>query len=248
MRTQQGTTKHYQIGREGKKWLVVGAAASPETFSGLPALLAHYQKDASGMPQPLGNPALREQSSGSGPSTNEGTYASIAPDATPSFSGAVHSVSVPTPLGLSFKGDDGGIFVVTKVKPESNSAASGKVKVGYHIVSVNGTAVQGKQREDVTALIKASQGTCKLQLRNILAVANPPKVRKKSKAPAAKTTKPAAPAEAEAPPAVPPRSAAPAVKKKKNENHCQGFDSIAARVVVHEGRRIWIVCGYQDQS
>lgn len=194
---------------------MVGAAASPETFSGLPALLAHYQKDASGMPQPLGNPALREQSSGSGPSTNEGTYASIAPDATPSFSGAVHSVSVPTPLGLSFKGDDGGIFVVTKVKPESNSAASGKVKVGYHIVSVNGTAVQGKQREDVTALIKASQGTCKLQLRNILAVANPPKVRQKSKAPAAKTTKPAAPAEAEAPPAVPPRSAAPAVKKKK---------------------------------
>jgi len=199
MRTPEGKSKHYQIGRQGEKWVLVGAGENPETFPDLATLLKHYQKGTSAMPQALVKPAPREQSAGLGLNTNEGDYVDLSPDM-PAVSGVVHSVTISTPLGLSFRGDDGGIFVVTKIKPGSNSATSTKVKVGYHIVSVNGTAVQNKPKEDVTALIKASQGKCTLELRDVLAVGPTPKAPKRA-APA--------PTKAEQPPAVPPRSAAP---------------------------------------
>lgn len=74
-------------------------------------------------------------------------------------------VSVPTPLGLSFKRTDDATFVVTKVKVGSNAEATGQVNEGATIVSVNGTALKGLEKADVVTLIKASGGAVVLELR-----------------------------------------------------------------------------------
>jgi len=76
-------------------------------------------------------------------------------------------VAIATPLGLSFKKMENGKFVVTKVKPESNSAATGQIAEGMQIVSVNGTALKGLEKADVATLIKASGAECVLELRSL---------------------------------------------------------------------------------
>ena len=70
-------------------------------------------------------------------------------------------VQIPIPLGMGFK-EEGGIFLITKVKEGGNAEASGKVKVGMEIVSVNAKAVKGMDKTQVAATIKASNEVCEV--------------------------------------------------------------------------------------
>jgi len=67
-------------------------------------------------------------------------------------------MTIPSPLGLGFRQDEKGSpkFLVTKLKPGGNAEATGKIKVGYFIVSVNGVPVAGQDRTSLTDVIKAA--------------------------------------------------------------------------------------------
>jgi len=73
-------------------------------------------------------------------------------------------ISIPTPLGISFKKGKDGSVVVSKVKPESNAEKEGSIEVGVVILSVNGKSVAGLAKESVSALIKASEEVCVLKV------------------------------------------------------------------------------------
>jgi hypothetical protein len=74
-------------------------------------------------------------------------------------------VSIPSPLGMSFGDNGNGAFVVTKLKEGGNAMTGGKVRVGFEITTVNGTAVSGLTKADVATLIKASAGDCAVEFR-----------------------------------------------------------------------------------
>jgi hypothetical protein len=71
-------------------------------------------------------------------------------------------LSIPSPLGMSFKQDEKG-YVVTKVKEGGNAEASGKVKADFRIIEVEGVSVAGIDKAAVTDMIKsasAANGSC----------------------------------------------------------------------------------------
>jgi len=70
-------------------------------------------------------------------------------------------VKIPIPLGMGFK-EEGGKFVVTKVKEGGNAEASGKVKINMEIVLVNGKETKGMDKTGVAAVIKASNEICEI--------------------------------------------------------------------------------------
>ena len=74
---------------------------------------------------------------------------------------ATSVVSIPSPLGLTFRGED---KVITKLMPGGNAEATGKVSQGMKIVSVNNNPVEGLAKKEVAALIKTSPGDCVLEL------------------------------------------------------------------------------------
>lgn len=78
---------------------------------------------------------------------------------------AVFELSVPLPLGLSYKKDEGGIYRITKLKPDGNAAATGRVIPGLEILSVNGTLAAGLERDEMGALIRGSNLHCVMELR-----------------------------------------------------------------------------------
>lgn len=75
------------------------------------------------------------------------------------------SVAITSPMGLTFKDNEAGVFVITKVKEGGNAAATKKVSVGTEIFSVNGTPTAGMAKADVTAMIKASTGPCMFEFK-----------------------------------------------------------------------------------
>ena len=87
-------------------------------------------------------------------------------------------VTVPSPLGMSFKQDEKG-YVVTKVKPEGNAEASGVIKVDFRILEVEGASIDGLDKPTVTNMIKeasAAKSSCTLKFKDPAA-----KKRKKKK-------------------------------------------------------------------
>ena len=79
------------------------------------------------------------------------------------------TVQVNMPMGMSFDGDAGVGCYVTKFKPGSNAAATGKIVVGLRFVKVNGQTVESAGKKEITALIKASGGPCTLTFKNDVA-------------------------------------------------------------------------------
>ena len=75
------------------------------------------------------------------------------------------SVAITSPMGLTFKDNEAGVFVITKVKEGGNAAATKEVSVGMEIVTVNGTLTAGMAKADVTAMIKASTGPCMFEFK-----------------------------------------------------------------------------------
>ena len=74
-------------------------------------------------------------------------------------------VTIPSPLGLSFKSIEDGSFIVTKVKAGGNTEATGQVTEGMQIVTVNGTVLKGLEKADVVTIIRAGAGEATLELR-----------------------------------------------------------------------------------
>merc|ERR1711935_84562 len=87
-------------------------------------------------------------------------YEEVSPPEAPPRGAAngVISVTIPSPLGMSFKQDEKG-FVVTKVKEGGNAEASGQVKADFRIVAVNGTQCAGMDKASATDLIKAGSAS-----------------------------------------------------------------------------------------
>lgn len=102
-------------------------------------------------------PSSEPSAAGATPAGDLSAYAAMAP----SF-----SVAVVLPMGMSFDGfADVGCYV-TKLKPGGNAEQTGQIQPGQQIISVNGKKIAGLEKKDVTAMIKASAGECKLELAN----------------------------------------------------------------------------------
>lgn len=75
-------------------------------------------------------------------------------------------VSVALPMNLSFNQDphDDHIFVVTQVKSGGNADRTKKISAGMRIMSVNGTQVAGLTKSKVSAMMRASNVVCHLEV------------------------------------------------------------------------------------
>ena len=117
---------------------------------------------------------------------------------------AVVSVSVTTPLGMSFDGQADKGYYVMVCREGKNAAATGVIVAGQKILSVNGQALDGLDKKGVVSLIKGSPGQCALEL-----LLDPEGFAALNKALADKTAGVGGATPQPQPPAPPPRSSAP---------------------------------------
>ena len=82
--------------------------------------------------------------------------------------GSAFELSVPLPLGISYKEDEG-VYRITKLKLAGNAAATGRIRPGLEIVSINGTLAAGLERDVVKALIISRSPHCVMGLRAVRA-------------------------------------------------------------------------------
>lgn len=68
------------------------------------------------------------------------------------------TVSIGKPLGITLSGDDAAGVAITKVKAGGNAEATGVVRVGMVLVSIDGASCVGKTKAECVALIKGSAG------------------------------------------------------------------------------------------
>ena len=92
--------------------------------------------------------------------TKDGVYGVLQPFVEP----ATAEVKLNLPLGMSFDAVPGYGAYVTKCKPGSNSAESGKVMPDMRIVKVNGSDTEGKTKRQIAQLFKASENSVALEL------------------------------------------------------------------------------------